>query len=247
MKDFFRKYWLKILLIALAALLLGFVVGFFCGEKIYIWLIRPFHNAEGQFDVSVFWTAIVGIGTLGLSFLALIQNERLNRINKKLSERNLQEKKGLFFPKKNEGESKKTNPYQDISCGNIFEADGLRKDCENTLLMTLQNRGDDFIYSLKVIQQSIDGFSTDYHQKSADGILVEIDETISFEFDITKQNELQQHAIDFMIIFEMKNSVGYKYYQIYECTIKRLNSNTFRVSKHNSVVKQSLKEDAVNG
>lgn|GEM_PF-6422237 len=78
-----KKHW-KQLVALLATLILGFIIGFYYGEKIYIWLIRPFHNTNGQFDLSIWWTAFAGVGTLILAVVAVWQNLSLHKRNEEV-------------------------------------------------------------------------------------------------------------------------------------------------------------------
>ncbi|WP_395546730.1 MULTISPECIES: hypothetical protein [unclassified Lacrimispora] len=59
--------------------IISFVIGFYRGEKIYLWIITPFNNAQGEFDYSILWTAIGGIGTIFLSGVTIWQTQRTNQ------------------------------------------------------------------------------------------------------------------------------------------------------------------------
>lgn len=76
-----RKYWLQIILIVLGILTIGFIIGFFFGEKVYIWHIMPlFENADGETDMSIVWTAFSCVSTIFLAIIAVTQTSKANKI-----------------------------------------------------------------------------------------------------------------------------------------------------------------------
>jgi hypothetical protein len=78
-----KRRWAQVIAFISISFITGFTIGFFCGEKVYTWLIRPFHNANGEFDLLIFWTGIVGVGTLALASIAFWQNKKANDIAEK--------------------------------------------------------------------------------------------------------------------------------------------------------------------
>ena len=75
----------SIIIISIVFLITGFIIGFFAGEKVYIWKIMPpFVNTDGQFDLLLVWTAATAIGTLALACVTVLQNNRANAVNKRL-------------------------------------------------------------------------------------------------------------------------------------------------------------------
>ena len=61
-----------------------FVIGFFQGELVYMWIITPSHDVEGNFDYGIMWTACGAIGTVFVSIVAIWQTSRANRIARNL-------------------------------------------------------------------------------------------------------------------------------------------------------------------
>lgn len=68
----------KWVIICVSLSVLSFIVGFYQGEKIYLWVITPFNDTSGKFDYSILWTAIGGIGTIFLSGVTIWQTWRSN-------------------------------------------------------------------------------------------------------------------------------------------------------------------------
>ena len=74
-----RKIVIIIVVSVMVALIVGFTAGFFLGDRIYTWFFSPFHD-----DLSVFWSAVVGIGTLALAYVAIRHSGNANKMNKRL-------------------------------------------------------------------------------------------------------------------------------------------------------------------
>ena|GEM_PF-5897808 len=85
-----KKSWL-VIACSTITLIFGFVIGFFNGETVYIWVFRPFHE-----DMSVAWTALVGVGTLALAGVSIWQTNRANKISEKLMNIDIESKKTNF-------------------------------------------------------------------------------------------------------------------------------------------------------
>lgn len=66
-------------------LLIGYTIGFFNGEKVYEWVVKPFHNTQGRFDLSIVWSAFAGVATVFLGWVAWRQNQNANKTNQRLS------------------------------------------------------------------------------------------------------------------------------------------------------------------
>lgn len=75
------KIWIVICAIAVIA---SFSLGFYKGEKIYTWIIAPFHNPNGVFDYGIFWTAIGAIITAVIAFVSVWQTRKANETNNRL-------------------------------------------------------------------------------------------------------------------------------------------------------------------
>jgi len=73
-----KKTILFVLIGLITGLLIGFTIGFLRGETVYIWVFTPFND-----ELAVFWSAIVGVGTIFLAIVALVQNN----ISKKTAEK----------------------------------------------------------------------------------------------------------------------------------------------------------------
>lgn len=69
----------KWIIICILLSVLFFLLGFYKGEKTYLWIITPFNNTLGQFDYGILWTAIGGLGTIILSCVTVWQTWRANR------------------------------------------------------------------------------------------------------------------------------------------------------------------------
>lgn len=71
MNGFLKTYW-KLSLLAILLLLsggiVGFIVGFFSGETVYRWAFDR--------SATVFWSALVGLGTLATAFFSILLNIR---------------------------------------------------------------------------------------------------------------------------------------------------------------------------
>lgn len=76
------KKWGLVAIISALTLIIGFTMGFCCGEKVYSWVIvNFFHNPNGEFDMYIVWTAIAGIGTISLGCVSLWQTRKANQTN----------------------------------------------------------------------------------------------------------------------------------------------------------------------
>lgn len=76
-----NKKYAVYFLIALAALSVGFAIGFLKGETIYNYVFTPpFSDINGSFNWTIFWTAFAGVGTIFLGYVALRQNKRLMQL-----------------------------------------------------------------------------------------------------------------------------------------------------------------------
>lgn len=82
----------------------AFVAVFFNGEFIYMWVITPFCNQNGQFDYGIMWAAFGAIGTIVVSGVAIWQTSKANSISKNLMEL----------------ENNKCRPYIKLGIGNTF-------------------------------------------------------------------------------------------------------------------------------
>lgn len=98
-----KLVWRVLLFFFLSLLLLGigFSLGFFSGETIYNYVIEPpFRNTRGDFDNSILWTAIAGLGTMLLGIITIILNISINKQNKKhqqeIEEKNRKHTDDLF-------------------------------------------------------------------------------------------------------------------------------------------------------
>ena len=69
-------------------LVLGFVIGFFRGELVYLWIFRFFPDDVNLFDV------IVGIATVSIAGIAICQTNRANKTNERIA--NMEESSLIF-------------------------------------------------------------------------------------------------------------------------------------------------------
>lgn len=76
------------ILIAVATLIIGFAFGFHRGETFYIWAFAGI--------AEIFWTALVGIGTLLVAIVAVWQTKKANEMNRQLLNLELKSKVGYF-------------------------------------------------------------------------------------------------------------------------------------------------------
>lgn len=75
------QLWLAVCFIVATS---AFVLGFYKGEKIYIWFITPFRNSNGAFDYGIFWTAIGAMLTASIAFISVWQTRKANETNSRL-------------------------------------------------------------------------------------------------------------------------------------------------------------------
>lgn len=83
MEHKWHQIWYIRILFFVGILLLGFIIGFHKGEKVYNYSIRPFVNTKGIFDLSILWSAIAGIATFVISGIAIWLNSRIHMMNQK--------------------------------------------------------------------------------------------------------------------------------------------------------------------
>lgn len=77
-----QKWYFRVAFL-IATLLVGYIIGFYRGEKVYDYVIRLFANTDGEFDLSILWTAIAAISTVIVSGVAIWLNNRIHKLNKK--------------------------------------------------------------------------------------------------------------------------------------------------------------------
>lgn len=71
----------KWIVICIVVSILAFIVGFYHGDNVYMWVIIPFHNANGEFDYGIMWTAFGAIGTILLSIITVWQTARMRYLD----------------------------------------------------------------------------------------------------------------------------------------------------------------------
>lgn len=79
----------KFILLSFLFLLLlsiGFLFGFFYGDNIYTYIFIPFQNTDGNFDYSIFWSAIIGVATIILSIVVAWNSHRYQKMATESSE-----------------------------------------------------------------------------------------------------------------------------------------------------------------
>jgi len=79
-----RKHWIKVVSCPVATLIIGFLIGFHFGEKMYSWIIKPFHNTDGKFDMLIVWTAFSGLAAFILATVAIWQTHKAHKTSTKI-------------------------------------------------------------------------------------------------------------------------------------------------------------------
>lgn len=77
------------------SIVIGILIGFIFREDLYLYLVRPFNNVQGEFDFSILWTAIAGIGTIFLGLVAWLQNRNMHQKNIELQNKQIINENGL--------------------------------------------------------------------------------------------------------------------------------------------------------
>lgn len=88
-----KKLNKKFIFLVLIGIMLGFIIGFYYGEKIYLYAITPLRNTNGEFDYSIFWSALSGVATAFIGGVAIWQTKKSNDINERVTEMERKDRK----------------------------------------------------------------------------------------------------------------------------------------------------------
>ncbi len=205
------------------------------------------YTAFSAEDVLGFYgTMLSFLGMIALSILALWQNNRLNEINVRMQATQLRDRLGILLPSKKlieNGEFAKLNPLLPVRCGGLIRGSELYDDNENTLHISLQNRGNDAIFNCYRLKTYIDNIATPNKNQKM-GLLIEVGEAIKFDYNVRCQNENQKNTFSIITTVSMQNSFGLEYYQLVLVTLSRspAHFDEFTISAYNSTISSKIEE-----
>lgn len=180
-----------------------------------------------------FWYGYMAyFGTASLAVVSFWQSENANKINERLTRKQMQQKIGYLDLKEAENRELKLNKYQKVQVGQAYDLFE-NKPLLNCLILNVVNIGEDVILNPRIVKCKINGQNVNVSCLIG---MIALDETIKLNLGIVDVSN--NKTLKIKLSFEMKNLAGIKYRQKLDISLNKIdnNENTYLVNSFNTEI-----------